>query len=85
MKNNKDKKVIGCANGREIGGRPIGWVHVNSSGKAFLCCNDYEMEMQVGDFKNNELSDFWGNDEHVEMIKKSYETICRGCASAIFE
>jgi hypothetical protein len=43
------------------------------------------MEMQVGDFKNNELRDFWGNDEHVEMIKKSYETICRGCASAIFE
>ena len=85
MKNDKDKKVIGCANGREVGGRPIGWVHVNASGKAFLCCNDYEMEMQVGDFKNNELKDFWGNDAHVEMIKKSYETICRGCASAIFE
>jgi hypothetical protein len=84
-RNIADKKVIGCANGREVGGRPIGWVHVNANGKAFLCCNDYDMEMQVGDFKTQELRDFWGTDEHVEMIKKSYETICRGCASAIFE
>ncbi len=84
-RNVADKKVIGCGNGREVGGRPIGWVHVNASGKAFLCCNDYEMEMQFGDFKTQELRDFWGTDEHVKMVENSYETICRGCASAIFE
>ena len=79
------KKVIGCGNGREVGGRPVGWIHINAVGKAFLCCNDYDMEIVIGDFKTQELSDFWGKDEHVELVKKSYETICRTCASAIFE
>ena len=85
MKNNKDRKVIGCGNGREVGGRPIGWVHVNASGKAFLCCNDYDMEVQFGDFKIQELKDFWGNDEHIKKIEESYNTMCKSCASAIFE
>ena len=85
MKNNQNKKVIGCGNGREVGGRPIGWVHVNATGKAFLCCNDYDMEMQFGDFKTQELKDFWGNDSHIKKIEESYNTICRNCASAIFE
>jgi hypothetical protein len=79
------KKVVSCGNGREVGGRPVGWIHVNAAGKAFLCCNDYDMEIVIGDFKSQELSDFWGNEEHVELVKKSYETICRTCASAIFE
>ena len=85
MKNNQNKKVIGCGNGREVGGRPIWWVHVNATGKAFLCCNDYDMEMQFGDFKTQELKDFWGNDSHIKKIEESYNTICRNCASAIFE
>jgi hypothetical protein len=85
MKNNEGKRVIGCGNGREVGGRPIGWVHVNANGKTFLCCNDYDMEMQVGDFKTQELKDFWGTEEHIKVVKESYETICRNCASAIFE
>lgn len=85
MQNNKNKKVIGCGNGREVGGRPIGWVHVNANGKAFLCCNDYDMEVQFGDFKNQKLKDFWGSDDHIKKIEESYNTICRSCASAIFE
>jgi len=28
QQNNEDKKVIGCGNGWEVGGRPIGWIHV---------------------------------------------------------
>jgi MoaA/NifB/PqqE/SkfB family radical SAM enzyme len=85
MKNNLNKKVIGCGNGREVGGRPIGWIHINSAGKAFLCCNDYDMEVQFGDFKTQQLSDFWGTDEHINKIEESYNGICRSCASAIFE
>lgn len=85
MNNELSKKVIGCGNGREVGGRPIGWLHVNSIGEAFLCCNDYDMEIVVGDFKTQELREFWGNEEHIEKIQKSYDTICRNCASAKFE
>jgi MoaA/NifB/PqqE/SkfB family radical SAM enzyme len=85
QRNDENKKVIGCGNGIEVGGRPVGWIHVNASGKAFLCCNDYDMEMIAGDFKTQELKDFWAKDEHIEMVQKSYDTICRNCASAIFE
>jgi hypothetical protein len=79
------KRVISCGNGREVGGRPVGWIHVNAIGQAFLCCNDYDMEVVVGDFTTNELSDFWGTIEHQQKIQNSYDTICRSCASAIFE
>jgi len=85
QKDNEEKKVIGCGNGWEVGGRPIGWIHVNAAGKVFLCCNDYDMEVQFGDFKTQKLADFWGKDEHIQKIQESYETICRNCAAAIFE
>jgi MoaA/NifB/PqqE/SkfB family radical SAM enzyme len=85
MKNNEGKKVIGCGNGREVGGRPIGWVHVNANGDAFLCCNDYDFDFKFGNFQTQELKDFWGNEDHIKKIQQSYETICRNCASAVFE
>jgi hypothetical protein len=85
MRGDKTKKVKGCGNGIEVGGRPIGWLHVNGAGKAFLCCNDYNFEYVVGDFKTQELRDFWGKEEHLRLIQKAYRTICVNCASAIFE
>lgn len=85
MRKNRDKRVIGCGNGIEVGGRPVGWLHINALGDAFLCCNDYDMEIVVGNLERQEIRDFWGNDKHIEMIEKSYNTICRNCASAKFE
>lgn len=85
QKGDETKKVIGCGNGREVGGRPVGWIHVNAAGKVFLCCNDYDMEVQFGDFKTQELRDFWGNEYHQQKVQESYDTICRNCASALFE
>lgn len=82
---NENKKVIGCGNGIEVGGRPIGWVHINAAGDAFLCCNDYDFDFKFGNFKTQELRDFWGKEEHINLIQQSYDTICRNCASAIFE
>lgn len=85
QKNDETRKVIGCGNGREVGGRPVGWIHINARGETFLCCNDYDMEVVFGDFKTQTLRDFWGTDEHVAKIQTAYDTKCRGCASAIFE
>lgn len=79
------KKVIGCMNSAESGGRPIGWIHVNSIGECFICCNDVEMEMKFGDFKTKKLRDFWGKQEHIDAIVDSYEGMCVNCASAQFE
>lgn len=85
QRGDEGKKVVGCGNGREVGGRPIGWIHVNASGDAFLCCNDYDFDFKFGNFKTQELRDFWGKEEHIAQVEKSYETICKNCASAIFE
>jgi MoaA/NifB/PqqE/SkfB family radical SAM enzyme len=85
QRGDETKKVIGCGNGREVGGRPVGWIHVNAAGKVFLCCNDYDMEVQFGDFKTQELKDFWGTEYHQQKVQESYETICKNCASALFE
>jgi sulfatase maturation enzyme AslB (radical SAM superfamily) len=83
--NNAEKRVIGCNYEPEIGGRPVGWLHINSIGKVFLCCNDYDMENIAGDLSTHELADFWGKLEHQQMIQNSYDTICRNCVSAIYE
>ena len=85
QRNDENKKVIGCGNGIEVGGRPIGWIHINAAGDAFLCCNDYDFDFKFGNFKTQELRDFWGTEEHINLVQKSYDTICRNCASAIFE
>jgi hypothetical protein len=85
MRGDKNKKVCGCGNGIEVGGRPIGWLHINGAGKAFLCCNDYNFEYIIGDFKTQALRDFWGKEEHQKLIEKAYQTICVNCASALFE
>lgn len=84
-KNNEKKQVIGCSHSKEIGGRPVGWLHINAVGKVFLCCNDYQMEHVCGDFNLQELSDFWGKPKHQQMIQNSYDIICRSCNSAIYE
>ena len=85
MNNDENSIVIGCTNGHDTGGRPFGWLHVNSSGEAFLCCNDFDMETTFGDFKSQNLNDFWLTDKHAEIIDYSYKTICKGCNAAQFK
>ena len=79
------KRVVGCMNSAESGGRPVGWIHVNSVGECFLCCNDVKMEMKFGDFKTQTLKDFWGKQNHINSILDAYDGICVNCASAQFE
>lgn len=83
--NGKKTKVIGCGNGREVGGRPNGWIHVNANGDLFICCNDYDFETVFGNLNEKSLKDIWWSPEHREMVEKSYNTMCRVCASAIWE
>ena len=85
MQNNKNKKVVGCRNAWEVGGRPFGWIHVNANGECFLCCNDYSMMGTVfGSFEKGNLRDFWVTEKHAEVIQHSYDTMCRTCTSAKF-
>lgn len=80
-----NKKVIGCGNGREVGGRPNGWIHINANGDMFICCNDYDFETVFGNINDKKISDIWMSKEHKDMIQKSYNTLCTTCAAAIWE
>jgi hypothetical protein len=89
LKNNDvNKKVIGCSHNtwhEDIGGRPFGWLHINSKGETFLCCHDYHFDYKFGSFKTQELADFWGKENHEELIQKAFDTFCKNCSTAIFE
>ncbi len=92
-----NKKVIGCMNRPNLNvnsekngpapneGREYSTLHVNAVGDVFLCCNDYNFEYKIGSLKNQSLADFWGKEEHFQLIKKSYENICKNCTAAIYE
>ncbi|MGI6227170.1 MAG: SPASM domain-containing protein, partial [Peptococcales bacterium] len=79
----KDKNVVnGCHNGFEVGGRIFGWLHVNSVGEAFLCCNDYNFDYVFGDFKTQTLKEIWFSELHKQVIQKAFKEICINCTSS---
>jgi len=83
-KNNRTgSKVIGCRNGiADRGGRLFGWIHVNSKGDAFICCQDYVYGTKFGNLLETPLSELWLSDEHVNMIAESMEGFCLDCSFA---
>lgn len=78
------QNVVGCNNGREVGGRPFGWVHVNARGDAFICCNDYSFEYTFGNLATQSLQDIWVTDQHAEVIQRAFAGVCRRCASSVW-
>jgi MoaA/NifB/PqqE/SkfB family radical SAM enzyme len=78
------ERVIGCGNGREVGGRPNGWLHVAANGDTFICCNDYDFETVFGNINDKPISDIWMSIEHKSMTVKSFENFCRSCVHAIW-
>jgi hypothetical protein len=76
------KEVKDCNLGED--GRLYGWVHVNSLGETFICCNDYDYEYVFGSLQNKELSEIWFSKEHIETIKRSLETMCKKCCNAVW-
>ena len=78
------EKVVGCGNGKEVGGRPNGWLHVAANGDTFICCNDYDFETVFGNINNKPISDIWMSIEHKSMTVKSFQSFCKTCVHAIW-
>lgn len=76
------KKVVGCSN---WGDRITEWIHVNSLGETFLCCNDYNFDYKYGDFNKQTIREMWGSDQHIAMIERALDGICTKCVAAKFE
>lgn len=78
----KDKKVIGCSSWG--GDRVTEWLHVNSAGQTFLCCNDYNFDYVYGDISKQTIEEIWGTDHHINVLNKALTQFCTKCTSAIF-
>lgn len=78
----KKKRVVGCFHGDEIGGRPFGYLHVNSAGNLFLCCHDYDFETNFGNINENSMREIWFSEKHIDVIENSFNNFCTNCASS---
>lgn len=76
----KTGTVIGCRGFEDVKtDRTTEWIHINSLGETFLCCNDYNMEYVFGDLSKSSLNDIWVSETHAEVIVRAREEICRKC------
>ena len=76
----KNRKVIGCQN---WGDRVYEWLSLNANGDAILCCNDYNFDYIYGNILQEELSEMWMSDRHVETIDRAYNNICTKCSASV--
>ena len=72
-------KVIACGDEMHRGSRLYGWLHVNSHGDAFVCCNDYDMTYKFGNLLEAPLDEIWLSERHVDAIEASFDGLCRRC------
>lgn len=83
LKTNKSTRTKGCKHSGSYGGRIYEWVHINSKGELFLCCDDFNMEYKFGSLLEKNFDDIWLSDEHIQTILRAQESICTNCAFAI--
>lgn len=75
------KDVIGCSN---WGDRTSEWLHVNSAGDAFICCNDYNFDYVYGNVSKNTIKEVWTSKERIECVTRAFNGICKECTAAVF-
>jgi radical SAM protein with 4Fe4S-binding SPASM domain len=83
---NKKSLPLGCRNGSssfkegELTGRIYGWLHINSLGELFLCCQDYEQNTKFGNILETSIRDVWFSDKHVDVIHNELNNgMCINC------
>jgi radical SAM protein with 4Fe4S-binding SPASM domain len=79
----KDKnkgKVIGC--GFKY---PDEHIFISATGNVYLCCADFGYETVYSNIKDKSIKEIWQSQERQDMIKKSYDGICRTCLRAVWE
>ena len=78
------RPVVGCAHTRIVpGARIYGWIHINSSGDLFLCCDDYQMKYRFGNIIETPLDQLWVSKAHIDAIETSFNELCRSCDARI--
>jgi MoaA/NifB/PqqE/SkfB family radical SAM enzyme len=73
-------RVISCDHDATRGSRLFGWLHINSKGQVFLCCDDYKMVTIIGDLTKEHLDKIWLSERHIDAIMKAFTEMCLKCA-----
>ena len=83
------KRLRGCD---LMGSRPFEHLHVNATGTAVLCCQDYYEKWVVGDLNRESVADVMGGDRIAQMRRWAYgveeapdDFLCRRCEFALGE
>lgn len=80
----KIKKIVtGCSHSGNNGGRVFEWIHINSLGDLFICCDDYNMKYRFGNLLDKSFDDIWLSEEHIDQILLARNEICTRCVAAI--
>lgn len=81
------KKLRGCD---LMGSRPFEHLHVNASGTAVLCCQDYYEKWVVGDLARQSVADVMGGERIAQLRRWAYgveeapdDFLCRRCEFAL--
>ncbi len=81
------KKLKGC---ELVGSRPFEHLHVNGTGTAVLCCQDYYEKLTVGNLKTQSVAEILGGDTMARLRRWTYgveeapdDFLCRRCEFAI--
>lgn len=84
FRDKKDPRIVNtCTHSGDKGGRPFEWIHVNSKGDLFLCCDDYNMEYSFGNLLEQSFDDIWISEKHAQVIALAHKNICTGCDFAV--
>lgn len=82
--NKEGQKVIGCSGGIEVRDRTKEWIHINSNGEVFMCCDDFSFETIYGNINDHTLLELWHSQERKNMISQAQRTICTKCSAAVW-
>lgn len=79
-----DKRdVVACTHSNREGGRVMSWVHINSKGELFLCCDDFKMDYTFGSLLEQPFDELWVSEKHIDAILKSRKEICTTCTYGV--
>lgn len=81
------RKLRGC---ELMGSRPFEHLHVNATGAAVLCCQDYYEKLTVGNVKTQSVAEILGGETMARLRRWTYgveeapdDFLCRRCEFAI--
>jgi MoaA/NifB/PqqE/SkfB family radical SAM enzyme len=83
------KRLRGC---ELMGSRPFEHLHVNATGSAVLCCQDYYEKWTIGDLTRQSVAEVLGGERIAQMRRWAYgvedspdDFLCRRCEFALGE